>query len=112
MRVQGELRTLFLQFLLHSSIPNLQMVVVGDENFYGDLVVDDSTSEGCESDEDFVPSSLCFLHPGLDYNFSSSDRVLRKVKELNERVRVTCDSYEDQFKALLQVSAVLLIFGG
>ncbi|KAG6703730.1 hypothetical protein I3842_07G100400 [Carya illinoinensis] len=63
-------------------------------------------SESCESrelfesDEDLNPVPLSFFNLGIEWLSKSFDWVLRKVKEIRNCVGISCDGFEEQFRAL------------
>ena len=59
--------------------------------------------ESSEDNEfgDFVPDTLCSIPPGIEWNNKFSDWGLRKVEEIKEYVGISCDGYEEKFRALL-----------
>lgn len=66
--------------------------IVSEDSVSGDFFV---------PDEEFAPDPLCPAPPGIGWNCSSSDWVLRKVDEINECVGISFVGFEVQFRALL-----------
>lgn len=58
-------------------------------------------SEACGSDEEIAPNPLCSIHPGIEWNNTSFDWVLRKVEEIKDCTGISCGGFEQQFQALL-----------
>lgn len=52
-----------------------------------------------EDDTNILP--LSSFNRGADWSFNSSDWVLRKVDEIRSLVGISCEGYEEQFKAFL-----------
>ncbi|KAG6652954.1 hypothetical protein CIPAW_05G041700 [Carya illinoinensis] len=67
----------------------------------GDDSVSCESGELVESGEDLSPVPLSSFNPELEWPCNSSDWVLRKVEEIRDCVGISCEGFEEQFRALL-----------